>query len=52
MIDEHAALRAERAAVLETIRSLDPIEWDAESLCDGGDEFALPVRLHHGTEVA
>ena len=35
MIDEHAALRAERAAVLETIRSLDPIEWDAESLCDG-----------------
>ncbi len=35
MIDEHAALKAERAAVLETVRSLEPADWDVESLCAG-----------------
>ena len=35
MIDEEAALRAERAALLETVRSLEPDEWDVESLCAG-----------------
>ncbi|MEM9464372.1 MAG: maleylpyruvate isomerase family mycothiol-dependent enzyme [Actinomycetota bacterium] len=35
MIDEHAALKAERAAFLDTVRSLDTAEWDAESGCDG-----------------
>ena len=35
MIDEHTALKAERAAVLETVRSLEPADWDVESLCAG-----------------
>ena len=35
MIDERAALIAERSAFFETVRSLDPTDWDADSLCDG-----------------
>lgn len=35
MIDERAALKAERSAFLETVRSLDDADWDANSLCDG-----------------
>lgn len=35
MIDEHAALKAERAAVLDTVRSLEPADWDVDSLCAG-----------------
>lgn len=35
MIDEHAALRAERTSFLETVRSLEPAEWDASSLSEG-----------------
>lgn len=34
-IDESAALIAERTAVLETLRALEPDEWDAMSLCAG-----------------
>lgn len=35
MIDEHDAIRQERAALHATLSTLTPSEWDAASLCDG-----------------
>ncbi|MEM9520757.1 MAG: maleylpyruvate isomerase family mycothiol-dependent enzyme [Actinomycetota bacterium] len=35
MIDEEVALKAERRAFLETVRSLEPEDWDAPTLCTG-----------------
>lgn len=50
MIDEHAALKAERSAFLETVRSLEADEWDRDSLCDGW--LVRDVVSHINTNVS
>ncbi len=46
MIDENAAVVAERSTFLETLKDLDAVDWDAPSLCEGWRVRDVASHVH------
>ena len=51
MIDEKAALIAERAAFYQTLTELADEDWDADSLCDGWRVRDVAAHAHLGATM-
>ncbi len=51
MIDEKAALIAERAAFYQTLTELDDEDWDAASLCEGWRVRDVAAHTHMGATM-
>ncbi len=46
MIDENAAVIAERSALFDTLKALEPAEWDVTSLCAGWRVRDVAAHVH------